>query len=100
MNDSGDLITVEIDLLIMEWDRYGGGGVVNLKKLMNIFLLQLFTGNDDVSIRAIYIQKKVISEGIYSTLCMYCLSLNTPCQRTEHVTVDKKIHNFDKKQIQ
>lgn len=55
MNDSGDLITVEIDLLTMEWDRngggVGGGGGVYLKKLLNIFLLQLFTVNDDVSIR-------------------------------------------------
>ena len=68
MNDSGDLITVEIDLLTMEWDRnggVGGGGGVYLKKLLNIFLLQLFTVNDDVSIRAIYIQKKVDNRQTY-----------------------------------
>ena len=59
MNGSGDLITVEMDLLIMEWDRNGGGWWCLPEKVIERLPFTALHSDDDVSIRAISIHKIV-----------------------------------------
>ena len=55
MNGSGDLITVEMDLLIMEWDR----GRCLPEKVIERLPFTALHSDDDVFIRAISIHKIV-----------------------------------------